>query len=111
MNSSTATATRPVRGGAPARLLRAVLTGLSDGVHAAGDAQARALGWTVTPVPGPLGLGGRAYRHPAFGPGTANREGRTGPERRPRHPGAVGEAQPAAARPGPPAGRQDFGDA
>jgi len=31
------------------------------------------MGWTVTTVAGPLGLSGRAYHHPGFGPGKADR--------------------------------------
>jgi hypothetical protein len=113
MSSNTAMASRPLRGGAPARLLRAVLTGLSDRAHATGDAQARAMGWAVTTMPGPLGLGGRAYRHTGFGPGTADRrsEHSREPERGPRYPRPVGEAQPSGARPEPRVGRQDCGDA
>jgi hypothetical protein len=104
MSSSTVIATRPVRGGAPARLLRAVLTGLSDRAHAAGDARARATGWAVTTVPGPLGLHGRAYRHPAFEPGTAerHREHGPGPERAGQHPWPADGVLPVAVRPVPP---------
>ena len=54
---------------------------LSDRIHAAADDRARALGWQVTPTPGPLGLSGRQYRDPRFGDraghrrdGTANGE-------------------------------------
>jgi len=66
MNSSTTTASRPAPGGTPARLLRAVLTGLADRAHAGGDARARATGWTVIATTGPLGLAGRTYRDPRF---------------------------------------------
>ncbi len=113
MSSDTAMASRQVRGGTPANLLRVVLIRLSDRVHAAGDARPRAMGWALATVPGPLGLNGRACRHTGFGPGTADRRGEHSrePERRPRHPGPAGEAQPTAAHREPRAGRQDFGDA
>lgn len=50
----------------PARRLGAALTRLAARAHAAGDDRARARGWAVTSVPGPLGLHGRAYRDPRF---------------------------------------------
>lgn len=60
---------RPARRRAPARHVRAVLTALSGRLHAAGDQDARDIGWTVTVMPGPLGLNGRSYRDPRFGAG------------------------------------------
>jgi hypothetical protein len=53
---------------APARHVRALLTALSDRLHAPDDERARAAGWTVTVVHGPFGLNGRSYRDPRFGP-------------------------------------------
>jgi hypothetical protein len=41
----------PAYGGGPARRVRAALTRLTDRAHAAGDAHARAMGWTITPGP------------------------------------------------------------
>jgi hypothetical protein len=112
MSSSTATASRPARGAAPA-WLRAALTRLSERLHAAGDARARAMGWTVTTVPGPLGLAGRAYRHHGFRPRAAGRRGEHGPgtERRLWHPRAAGGSLAVAARPGRSGGRKDTADA
>jgi len=66
MSTYTATAARPARGRASARRVRVVLTALSARLHAPGDARAREVGWTVTVVPGPLGLTGRSYRDPRF---------------------------------------------
>ena len=40
-----------------------------DGLIVAADTRARDTGWTVTVVPGPLGLNGRSYRDPRFGTG------------------------------------------
>jgi hypothetical protein len=60
---------RLARRRARARRVRAVLTGLSGRLHAAADTRARDTGWTVTVVPGPLGLNGRSYRDPRFGTG------------------------------------------
>ena len=54
------------RSGGLAGRLGAALRRLSDRAHAGGDDRARAMGWAVTPVPGPLGLNGRAYRDPRF---------------------------------------------
>jgi hypothetical protein len=39
---------------------------LSDRVHAVGDADAIARGWTVMVTVSPLGMGGRTYRDPRF---------------------------------------------
>jgi len=39
---------------------------LSDRVHAAGDAEARQHGWTVTKSTGRFGFGARVYRDPRF---------------------------------------------
>jgi hypothetical protein len=63
---------RPARDRAAARLIRATFTALSGRLHAPADTRARDMGWTVTVVPGPLGLNGRSYRDLRFG---------TGPER------------------------------
>jgi hypothetical protein len=60
------TTSSPVRIVSIARRCRAVMGGLSDRAHAAGDAEARALGWTTTRTPGLLGLAGRTYRDPRF---------------------------------------------
>jgi hypothetical protein len=46
--------------------VRAVARKLSDRIHAAEDARARALGWEITEIPGWLGLHGRSYRDPRF---------------------------------------------
>lgn len=68
MSISTTTASRiPARLGQLAERVHAASERLSGNAHAAGDAQARARGWTVTRTPGPLGLSGRAYRDPRFG--------------------------------------------
>jgi hypothetical protein len=66
MSSTTATGHRPARGGGMAELIRACTRELSDRIHTDADARARALGWTVSPIPGPAGLGGRVYRDPRF---------------------------------------------
>ena len=60
---------RPASRKTPARHVRAVLTVLSDRLHAASDQDARDLGWTVSVTPGPLGFNGRSYRDPRFGAG------------------------------------------
>jgi len=65
MSASTAAA-RPARGRASAHQVRVVLTALSARLHAPGDTRARDMGWTVTVLPGPLGLTGRCYRDPRF---------------------------------------------
>jgi hypothetical protein len=52
---------------APARHLRAALTALSGRLHATADRRAREAGWTVTVLPGALGLDGRSYRDRRFG--------------------------------------------
>jgi hypothetical protein len=39
---------------------------ISDSVHAAGDAQAIARGWTITAATGRFGMGSRTYRDPRF---------------------------------------------
>jgi len=49
-----------------AGLAGALARKLSDGVHAAADDRARALGWAVTETPGWLGLRGRSYHDPRF---------------------------------------------
>jgi len=67
MSTNTAATARPVRGRASARRVRVALTALSARLHAPGDTRARDMGWTVTVVPGPLGLTGRSYRDPRFG--------------------------------------------
>jgi hypothetical protein len=50
-----------------ADLARAAGRRLSDHLHSAADARARARGWEITETPGPLGLRGRSYRDPRFG--------------------------------------------
>ena len=65
------TARRPARPGGLAGRCRAWLARIADRAHASGDARARAAGWTVTMTTGPLGLSGRAYRDPRFGPPAA----------------------------------------
>ncbi len=49
------------------RRLHAALRDLSDRAHAAGDTDARAIGWTSTRTTGWLGVTGRTYRDPRFG--------------------------------------------
>jgi hypothetical protein len=66
MSTSTATAACPARGRTSARRVRDALTALSARLHARGDTRARDMGWTVTVMPGPLGLAGRCYRDPRF---------------------------------------------
>ena len=44
---------------------------LSNRIHAAGDARARAMGWEITRTPGRAGLEGRTYRDPRFDTRTA----------------------------------------
>jgi hypothetical protein len=46
---------------------RAALREFSDRAHAIGDAHARAMGWTISQIPDPLGLAGRSYRDLRFG--------------------------------------------
>jgi hypothetical protein len=77
MKKRTATPTRPGRPGSVARAVAAV----TARVHAGADARARAAGWSVTVVPGPLGLHGRAYRDPRFTAGSDHAR-RAGAERR-----------------------------
>jgi hypothetical protein len=57
---------RPGRPGSMTGRLQSALAELADRAHAAGDARARARGWTVTAMPGLLGLSGRSYRDPRF---------------------------------------------
>jgi hypothetical protein len=110
MTSHVPISTDQVRKSGMGARLRVALTGLSDRVHAAGDARARAMGWAVTTVPGPLGLSGRAYRHPGFAPNKADHQPEHG---RPagREPRRLCDARQAAARGGPDPDRQDTADA
>jgi uncharacterized protein involved in type VI secretion and phage assembly len=72
MSSSTATtAGRRTRPAGLTGHCRAWFADIADRAHARGDVQARAAGWTVTVTPGRLGLSGRAYRDPRFGPQAA----------------------------------------
>ena len=66
MKKRTATPPRPSRPGSVTRAAAAITARL----HAGADARARAAGWSVTAVPGPLGLHGRAYRDPRFTAGS-----------------------------------------
>ena len=66
MSTAAATAARTARGRASARPVRVALTALSARLHAPADTRAQDMGWTVTVVPGPLGLTGRCYRDPRF---------------------------------------------
>jgi hypothetical protein len=66
LTRTTAASTLPARGMRPAERVRAALRRLSDRAHARADADALATGWTITAIPGPLGLTGRAYRDPRF---------------------------------------------
>jgi hypothetical protein len=66
MSSTAPTGHCPARPGGLAELIRACTRELSDRIHTDADASARALGWTVSPIPSPLGLGGRVYRDPRF---------------------------------------------
>ncbi len=66
--SITSAAGSPARPESLTGRCRAWLAQVADRAHASGDAQARAAGWTVTTMPGPFGLSGRAYRDPRFGP-------------------------------------------
>lgn len=50
-----------------ALLVRSAVRRLSDRIHAPTDDRARARGWEITEIPGPLGLRGRSYRDPRFG--------------------------------------------
>ena len=46
------------------RVDRATPAGMSDRLHADGDALARERGWTITTTTGRFGFGGRVYRDP-----------------------------------------------
>jgi hypothetical protein len=66
MTNSTIVLAEPAVPGRVAGRLHRHLQELSDRAHAAGDAHAEAMGWTITQTPGPLGLAGRTYRDPRF---------------------------------------------
>ncbi len=66
MTDSTIILAEPAVPGRVAGRLRRHLREVSDRAHAAGDAHAQAMGWTIAQTPGPLGLSGRTYRDPRF---------------------------------------------
>jgi hypothetical protein len=66
MTGSTASHAIPVGRRRLADRIRSGQRQISDRVHSAADARARARGWTVTESTGRFGMGARTYRDPGF---------------------------------------------
>jgi len=75
-----------------ADFVRAAAGKLSDRMHAAADDRARARGWTVTEIPGRLGLTGRSYHDPRFARRQDRQDAPTGRDDRHQQPATTARA-------------------
>lgn len=66
MTGSTASHAIPAGRRRLADRIRGAQRHISDRAHQAGDARARARGWTITQSTGRFGMGARTYRDPRF---------------------------------------------